>query len=157
MSEITNNKTHITILFEFCPYRFRHLNTYTGQSRELVRIETYQRSSSHCALIHLIIYTCRYQRHHGLSRVNSLSELRRSPIETCSKMPALIVLEREHIYQHLEIIDSRLTDHFYMIIYVKASKTIQKFFELIKTCLLTVAILIITPCGLTINGHIKPQ
>ena len=47
-------------------------------------------------------------------------------------MPFLIILQREHIYQQLEIVHSRLTNHVYLIIDLISSHILQKARKFLK-------------------------
>ena len=58
-------------------------------------------------------------------------------------MPVLIVLEREHIDEELEVVQRRITDHLYVIIDIKASYLLKVSGQTVETTFHPIAVLVI--------------
>ena len=95
VSETTDCKTYTT-------KRLQLFNSFLGKHYIYIThvckfAEINQRLIFNCLLVHGIIDACCHQRHHGLRRIHCFGKLRWSPIETCSEMPILMLLEGEHV------------------------------------------------------------
>ena len=123
--------------------------------REAHVLPVHQRITFLCTLIHTVIDTHSQERGHCLGGIISLGKLRRTPIETSSEVPMLIVLKGEYIEQQLEIVHCRFAQHIHMILNFITRKAFHHLLHLIEGTLHRVAISIILMSRFAANRHIE--